>query len=103
MQEMLRLRNLLVIWAFTSIVLGVAATQIPWGDPNGFHGTGFPFASVYWDYVGDADRPIGYPNPYAPILNAATFLVVGSICISCVYWIVRSIRRTLSNRRASTA
>jgi len=100
---MLKLRNLLVIWAFISIVLGVAATQIPWGDPDGFHGTGFPFASVYWDYVGDADRPIDYPNPYAPILNAATFLLFGSICISTAYWGVRFFRRSLSNRRASAA
>jgi hypothetical protein len=87
------LRNLLLIWAFLSFALGFGVTQIPWGDPDGFHGTGFPFAQVYWDYIGDAKRPIDYPNPFALILNSAVFLVVGSIVILAIHWLKRRIRR----------
>ena len=96
---MLRLRNLLVIWAFVSLIAGIAATQIPWGDPDGFHGVGVPFASVYWDYIGDAAHPVDYPNPFAPILNSATFLLVGSIVVSAVYWLASSVHRSHSKTR----
>ena len=97
--QMRRIAVLLVIWAFIAIILGIAATQISWGDPNGFHGTGIPFAAVYWDYIDDADRPIDFPNPYAPVLNCATFLIVGSIVIFTAYWLVGLFRRTSSLRR----
>jgi hypothetical protein len=94
---MLRLRTLLLIWAFLSFVLGFGATQIPWGEPGGFHGTGIPFAQVYWDYTGDAERPVDYPNPLAPILNIAAFLIVGSIAIAVIYWLVGRMRKDSSN------
>jgi hypothetical protein len=102
-QEMFRLRNLLLIWALIAIVLGFVASQIPWGDPDGFHGTGFPFAVVYWDYIGDADHPVDYPNPYAPLLNSAAFMIVGSFAILAIYGLVAAARKLHSNRAVNTA
>lgn len=100
---MIRLRNFIVAWAFISIPLGVAATQVPWGDPEGFHGIGMPFAGVYWDYLGDAEYPTDYPNPYAGILNSAVFLIVGSIAILVIYSLVARLRDIRSNQRERAA
>ena len=96
---MLSLRNLLLIWAFLSFPCGFGVTQIPWGDPDGFHGTGIPFAHVYWDHIGDAEPPIDYPNPFAPILNSAAFLIVGSIAIMAIYRFVG--RMPIDSRKQS--
>ena len=97
---MFQLRNLLLIWAVVAIALGVGATQIPWGDPEGFHGKGFPFASVYWDYRNGAKDPVDFPNPFAAILNSAAFLITGSKLILSIYWIVVGVRKLSSNRSA---
>ena len=89
---MIKLRSLILVWTPLSLLLGFGFTQIPWGDPEGFHGTGVPFASVYWDYVDGATQPIDYPNPIAPLLNAAAFFIIGSIAIGSVWWISSLLR-----------
>ena len=87
------LRTLLGIWVFLSFVLGIGVSQIPWAEPDGFHGKGFPFAIVYWDYAGDSKVPKDYPNLLAPILNITAFLIVGSIVILMIYWCVGRVRK----------
>ena len=94
-----RLQTLIMIWAPVSVALGVGCTQIPWGKSNGFHGTGFPFASVYWDYIGGSTQPIDYPNPYAPILNSITCFVAGAIAITAAYWVASILRRFRQHTR----
>ena len=73
-----RFRNIILIWALLSIVLGLLSSRVPWGDSEGFHGVGLPVASVYWDYSGERGGPVDYPNPYAPVLNILAFFVVGA-------------------------
>jgi hypothetical protein len=90
--DMIKLRNLFLIWAPFSIVMGVGFTTIPWGNPNGFHGIGFPFASVYWDSIDRPGKLVDYPNPYAPILNSAAFFLVGSVFIGVAWWVVSHLR-----------
>lgn len=77
----------MLMWTPLSVVLGIACTQIPWGNSEGFHGTGFPFAAVYWDYVDASKGPIDYLNPYAPMLNSIACFVVGSMIIISVHWV----------------
>lgn len=95
-----RLRIILKIWALMALVLGVVASNIPWGDPEGFHGTGFPFAGVYWDYIDDTASPRDFPNPIAPILNALAFFTAGSVAIVIVYGFHYGMRKFASSRRA---
>jgi hypothetical protein len=94
-----RLLTLIMIWAPVSVALGVGCTQIPWGNSRGFHGTGFPFAVVYWDYIGSSTQPIDYPNPYAPILNSIACFVVGTIAISAAYWVASVLWRRRQHTR----
>ena len=42
---------------------GFLCSFIPWGREK-FHGSGFPFATVYWDNGRD------FPNPFAYLYNA---------------------------------
>lgn len=85
---MIKSGKLLLLWALISIALGVGLTQIPWGDPKGFHGTGFPFAAVYWDYIEGSTHPRDYPNSYAPIMNSVVVFLIGSLVISTGWWLV---------------
>jgi len=80
-----RLKIFLTFIAPILLIAGFLCTFIKWGNPTGFHGTGFPFASVYWDkannYSGKSHLPdtvfIDFPNPFAFILNPIAFLIVG--------------------------
>jgi len=92
-EDPMKLKILLLIWALISLALGIGFTFIPWGDPQGFHGTGFPFASVYWDYIDGATHPTDYPNPYAPFLNVGAFLIVGLILIMPSWLLISCLRR----------
>lgn len=90
---MIRLGKLLLLWALIAIALGIGLTQIPWGDPEGFHGTGFPFAAVYWDHIDGSMHPTDYPNPFAPILNSVAIFLIGSVVISAGWWVGVRYRR----------
>ena len=59
-----------------------------WGESDEFHGTGLPFAGVYWDPDPDTGRLRDYPNPYAPVMNivAVAIVVVGVQCLVWVIW-----------------
>lgn len=68
------------------VLLGVVLTNISWGDPDGFHGTGFPFARVYWD------NGLDHPNPYALLLNIAVVAIFLTI-LRLIFLAVRRLRR----------
>jgi hypothetical protein len=89
---MIRLRKPILTWAPVSIALGLGSTQIPWGDLGGFHGTGVPFASVYWDFMDGSTHPIDYPNLYAPFLNSVAVFFTGSMVIGTVWLVVSRLR-----------
>lgn len=69
--RLLKLAGILVLAAS-----GVAASFIPWGQEDGFHGTGFPFFIVAWDRSKDTGLFLDYPNPLGYILNPLLFVVV---------------------------
>ncbi|MEP2775847.1 MAG: hypothetical protein ABJQ93_07880 [Luteolibacter sp.] len=60
----------MLLWMLAAAGLGVGLTFVPWGDPGGFHGVGFPFAKVYWDDGRD------FPNPFAIFMNSVACLAV---------------------------
>ncbi|MBI3270561.1 MAG: hypothetical protein HYZ53_16255 [Planctomycetes bacterium] len=81
--------------AAVSAVLGVCTTQLEWGSPDGFHGTGLPFAGVYWDKPPGKDHFLDYPNPLAYVLNPIAFFFLGLALWGCV----RLVRRVVAWRR----
>jgi hypothetical protein len=66
-----------VIWLPAAIVLGWVGCAIPWGEPDGFHGTGIPFAIVLWDEPKGSDCFLDRPNPLAIIENPPLVYLVG--------------------------
>ncbi|MCE9584099.1 MAG: hypothetical protein K8T20_16570 [Planctomycetes bacterium] len=64
-------------WAFVSVVAGIAASNIPWGNPAALHGVGFPVAAVIWDKPPDKAVFIDYPNPLAYVINPLALFVAG--------------------------
>ena len=77
------------LWPYllSGLIAGVIGLAIPWGNPDGFHGTGIPFASVYWDKP--HGTMIDYPNPLAFILNPA----LGGIVGFCVWLVIKFARK----------
>jgi len=88
-----------------SILLSIVSSNIPWGEADGFHGTGVPFASVYWDYKEGYNSPIDYPNPLAPFLNCITIFSIGMILIIPVSYVssYRKKKKKLSNENQRKA
>ena len=61
------MRDWFLIGVFIGMIVGIIASNVPWGDSNGFHGIGWPFAYVIWD------RGRDYVNFLAYIWNALSF------------------------------
>ena len=91
-----RVSYLLGVWLLISVVAGVGLTAVDWGDPERFHGTGFPFASVYWDRDRSTGRFVDYPNPYAMILNPSAVFLAGAVPLAAVRWLCRLKRKMRS-------
>ncbi|MEK7953104.1 hypothetical protein [Luteolibacter soli] len=101
MKPKVTITGVLGIWLCVSLVAGMCLTQVPWGKPDGFHGTGFPFAQVYWDLRPGTGQMIDYPNPLAPALNVAAVAVTGAAVILATWWSLTLFQR-FRKRRAST-
>jgi hypothetical protein len=86
MKPKVTISGVLGIWLGVSFVGGMWLTQIPWGEPDGFHGTGFPFAQVYWDIRPETGRMIDYPNVFAPALNVVSVFLTGTAAILLAWW-----------------
>lgn len=73
-------RNSILVLFMASVAVGLALSFVPWGNPTGFHGKGFPIASEMWDRSPQhAGRLVDYPNPYAVVLNSLVVFVVGAL------------------------
>lgn len=68
-----------------SLVVGLLLSFISWGDENGFHGKGFPFAIVYWEKGKD------FNNYFAPFFNIVTMLIMLIILFHVIIPIIRSL------------
>ncbi|WP_050028198.1 hypothetical protein [Verrucomicrobium sp. BvORR034] len=79
--RLLKLAGILVLAAS-----GVAASHIPWGKEDAFHGTGFPVFTVAWDRSKDTALFLDYPNPLGYILNPLLFVVVGFFIFCATRW-----------------
>ena len=77
----------MILLFIPSVFIGFYATSIPWGNPTGFHGKGLPFAQVYWD------KNVDFPNPYAHVLNMASFLLLGILLILLFFCVLKLVRR----------
>lgn len=90
--------------AVLSVVVGVAASFIPWDGEDGSHGMGFPISSVvfvkashhYGDVAEENDYFIDFPNPLAYILNSLACLLFLSIVwgiVEAVFLFVRRVKK----------
>ncbi len=90
------LRFLLVGWLVISVIASIPLNGIKWGSPDGFHGTGWPFASVYWDRLQGAEDLVDFPNPLAPFYNIAVILLVGALPLLFLRLLIRLWRAWLT-------
>jgi hypothetical protein len=93
MKPKVTITGVLGLWLGVSVVAGMWLTQIPWGEPDGFHGTGIPFAQVYWDRRPGTGQMIDYPNSFAPALNIAAVSIAGAAVILSAWWSLTLFRR----------
>ncbi|BCU79325.1 hypothetical protein llg_40400 [Luteolibacter sp. LG18] len=77
------------LWFLFWLGCGVVGNFIEWGDPAGFHGTGWPLAHVMWDRPRGGDRLVDYVNPCMAGVNIAAALLVGGL----LWWIGKGISR----------
>jgi|GEM_PF-6368183 len=84
--------KLKVFFCAIMMAIGFACGFIPWGNPNAFHGVGFPFAQVYWEHGLD------YPNPFAPFINALVFLILALVILLCIY-LLKCVRKSVCKRQ----
>ena len=103
---MKRKRSLIAL-SIAAALIGIVSTFIPWGDPDGFHGQGFPVASVMWDKASNyyehpapSDGHIDFPNPLAIILNPIIYWILFLTLWGMIEGILFLIRRA---RRQSQA
>ena len=91
------------VYMFAGGVLGVAGCFVSWGNPAKFHGTGFPFPMVVWDF--QDGRLLDYPNPLGYIENPLAGAVLGLMVwggIAFVRWGVRKLTCCGSGCRGCT-
>ncbi len=77
----------LSIFALFGALLGFVGCFIPWGQPEGFHGTGVLIPYVMWD-LRDG-MMIDYPFPGAFLLNP----IIGVLLASLLFGVIRLIFR----------
>jgi hypothetical protein len=68
--------------------LGFAGSFLSWGEADGFHGVGFPFAVVYWDQGKD------YPNVWGYGFNIVCGVIGCLLLVLAARWVMRLIQRT---------
>lgn len=82
----------LLILAIVSIVSGLILSNIPWGNPAKFHGTGVPIPTVLWDMDPKTGRMLDYPNIAGVFLNIFLVFGIGGIFLLFLK-IVKDLRR----------
>jgi len=102
MKQKVTITGVLGIWLAVSFVAGMCLTQVPWGEPDGLHGTGFPFAQVYWDRRRETGQMIDYPNPFALAFNVAAVFLAGTATILVAWWVFSLLQRFRKTRDSTT-
>jgi len=75
-----------LFWFIFCLLCGFKANAIEWGDPNGFHGTGYPFPTTMWDRPTGGDYPLDYViPPLMDVANIAIALLAGLL----LWWLFR--------------
>jgi hypothetical protein len=72
-----RRHSRLLNWLLISAFMGIGMSHIPWGEPSGFHGTGFPVFVVAWDRSPTNGQFIDFPNPLGFVLNPLLIFLTG--------------------------
>jgi len=88
-------RWLLILWFPISIVLGLAASNIPWGNPNQTHGIGLPIPAVIFKKLPGETAFTDYPAPLALILNPIVILAAGYAVLAIIYLLVHALKKQL--------
>lgn len=85
----------IIFWVMcASAVLAAIVSSIKWGEPDGFHGRGFPFASVYWDKDLTTGRFLDYPNPLAPVMNFVVIFIAIAVILSVVLLLLKRFKKS---------
>ncbi|MCK6474937.1 MAG: hypothetical protein L6R28_24725 [Planctomycetes bacterium] len=82
------------VWLLASFAIARFTNEIKFGDPDGFHGQGWPLPVVVFDKPAGSDRFLDYPNPVAGMfLNPAIYFVAGiagwCVCLGIWYAVNR--------------
>ncbi len=72
-----KLRSFAAWWALAAFAIGVLLSYVPWSEPDGVYGKGWPVYSM--QYHKEGPFIIGRPNPYAILQNVALVAVAGFI------------------------
>jgi hypothetical protein len=65
------------VWCVASLLIGIGISFIPWGDPSGYHGIGYPAFIVAWQRTPPTNELLDFPNPLAIIFNPAFVFLTG--------------------------
>jgi len=69
-----------IILLIISAYVGAMGSTISWGNPNGFHGTGWPVPIVSWDNGLPYFSPVGWVvNPLGATLLMLALIIVHRI------------------------
>jgi hypothetical protein len=87
MKRALTITDTLGLWLAISFVAGMCLNQASWGDPNGFHGTGWPFPIVCWDRHSETGAFMDFiAHPLVWALNPLAIFVAGTAMILAAWW-----------------
>ena len=79
--HVMKLSRLLVAWLVISVIVSIPLDFLDWGNPEGFHGSGFPFSTVFWERDRVTGGMVDFPNPLAFLLNPLVIFIAGAILI----------------------
>lgn len=87
------------LWFLFCLLCGISGNFVQWGNPNGFHGTGFPISHVMWDRPKGSDHLVDFVNPYMIFVNVGLVLLAGWL----VWLLVRLVFRCFRRERRDTS
>ena len=90
----------LAVWSVTSLILGIAASFIPWGSPSTLHGKGFPVFIIAWDRSPTSGQFLDYPNPLGYVLDPLLVFLAG-IMVRLLVRLVSFLRHRSSSSTVS--
>jgi hypothetical protein len=88
------MKKIFWLWFSVCFISGIAACWIPWGEPDGFHGQGFPVPIVCWDKDLNGQF-LPYESFWGLLLNPIAYGIAGSTIWLLVWFLVWLVRRLL--------